>query len=57
MLYESVVAERAGRAALGRGPTAMGYVTRRRRPDDERQVSVILTPQGKAIFENAFSGR
>jgi DNA-binding MarR family transcriptional regulator len=36
---------------------AMGYVTRRRDLADERQVRVSLTPEGKAIFEQAFCGR
>lgn len=36
---------------------AMGYVTRRRDTEDERQVRVSLTPQGKAVFEKAFCGR
>lgn len=36
---------------------AAGYVTRRRDAEDERQVRVSLTPQGKAIFEQAFCGR
>lgn len=36
---------------------AAGYVTRRRDAEDERQVRVSLTPEGKAIFEQAFCGR
>ncbi|MBB5986898.1 MarR family winged helix-turn-helix transcriptional regulator [Sphingobium lignivorans] len=36
---------------------ASGYVTRRRDTQDERQVRVNLTPQGKAMFEKAFCGR
>lgn len=36
---------------------AAGYVTRRRDSEDERQVRVNLTTQGKAIFEKAFCGR
>lgn len=36
---------------------AAGYVTRRRDAEDERQVRVSLTPEGKAIFERAFCGR
>jgi len=34
-----------------------GHVTRRRDPEDERQVRVSLTPAGKAIIERAFCGR
>lgn len=34
-----------------------GYVTRRRDAEDERQVRVSLTPEGKAVFEKAFCGR
>jgi MarR family transcriptional regulator, organic hydroperoxide resistance regulator len=36
---------------------AMGYVTRKRDSQDERQVRVSLTPQGQTIFEKAFCGR
>lgn len=36
---------------------AAGYVTRRRDAEDERQVRVSLTAEGKAIFEQAFCGR
>lgn len=36
---------------------ATGYVTRERDSQDERQVRVGLTAQGKAIFEKAFAGR
>ena len=36
---------------------AAGYVTRRRDAEDERQVRVSLTPEGKAVFEKAFCGR
>ena len=36
---------------------AAGYVTRRRDAEDERQGRVSLTPEGKAIFEQAFCGR
>lgn len=36
---------------------AAGHVTRRRDAEDERQVRVSLTPEGKAIFEKAFCGR
>jgi MarR family transcriptional regulator, organic hydroperoxide resistance regulator len=36
---------------------AAGYVTRRRDAEDERQVRVSLTPEGKAVFEQAFCGR
>lgn len=36
---------------------AMGYVTRKRDSQDERQVRVSLTPKGQTIFEKAFCGR
>lgn len=36
---------------------AAGYVTRRRDAEDERQVRVSLTSEGKAVFEKAFCGR
>ncbi|MBL8548806.1 MAG: MarR family transcriptional regulator [Hyphomonadaceae bacterium] len=36
---------------------AMGRVTRRRDPEDERQVRVSLTGAGREIFERAFCGR
>jgi DNA-binding MarR family transcriptional regulator len=36
---------------------AAGYVTRRRDPNDERQVRISLTPAGHALFEKAFCGR
>lgn len=36
---------------------AAGHVTRRRDAEDERQVRVSLTPEGKAVFEKAFCGR
>lgn len=36
---------------------AMGYVTRKRDTEDERQVRIALTKEGKAIFEKAFCGR
>jgi MarR family transcriptional regulator, organic hydroperoxide resistance regulator len=36
---------------------AMGYVTRTRDTQDERQVRIALTKDGKAIFEKAFCGR
>jgi DNA-binding MarR family transcriptional regulator len=36
---------------------AMGYVTRKRDSEDERQVRINLTTQGKTIFEKAFCGR
>jgi DNA-binding MarR family transcriptional regulator len=36
---------------------AMGYVTRKRDSEDERQVRVSLTSKGKTIFEKAFCGR
>jgi MarR family transcriptional regulator, organic hydroperoxide resistance regulator len=36
---------------------AMGYVTRERDAEDERQVRVSLTSQGRALFERAFAGR
>lgn len=36
---------------------AMGYVSRRRDSEDERQVRVSLTARGEAIFKKAFCGR
>lgn len=36
---------------------AAGYVSRRRDTEDERQVRVSLTPQGKSVIEKAFCGR
>jgi len=36
---------------------AMGYVTRRRDAEDERQVRIDLTDKGRDIFEKAFCGR
>lgn len=36
---------------------ATGHVTRRRDPDDERQVRISLTPQGRAVFEKVFCNR
>jgi len=36
---------------------AAGYVTRTRDVEDERQVRIALTKQGKAIFDKAFCGR
>jgi DNA-binding MarR family transcriptional regulator len=36
---------------------AMGYVTRKRDTEDERQVRISLTKEGEAIFEKAFCGR
>jgi DNA-binding MarR family transcriptional regulator len=35
----------------------MGHVTRQRDPEDERQVRVRLTPQGRSIRERAFAFR
>jgi MarR family transcriptional regulator, organic hydroperoxide resistance regulator len=35
----------------------MGYVTRKRDVEDERQVRIALTEAGHAIFEKAFCGR
>lgn len=35
---------------------ASGYVTRRRDSEDERQVRVNLTPQGRSVFEKVFCG-
>lgn len=36
---------------------AMGNVTRQRDPQDERQVRVLLTPQGRSVRERAFAYR
>jgi DNA-binding MarR family transcriptional regulator len=36
---------------------AMGHVTRQRDPEDERQVRVRLTPQGRSLRERAFAFR
>ena len=36
---------------------AMGYVTRRRDPVDERQVRVGLTKEGRSVREKGFCGR
>lgn len=36
---------------------AAGHVTRRRDSQDERQVRVSLTPQGRSIFEKVFCSR
>jgi DNA-binding MarR family transcriptional regulator len=36
---------------------AAGYVTRRRDVDDERQVRIGLTVEGRAVFKKAFDGR
>jgi DNA-binding MarR family transcriptional regulator len=36
---------------------AMGYVTRRRDTEDERQVRIGLTDAGRAVFEKAFCTR
>jgi DNA-binding MarR family transcriptional regulator len=36
---------------------AMGNVTRQRDPEDERQVRVGLTPQGRSVRERAFAYR
>jgi len=35
---------------------AMGLVTRRRDPEDERQVRIGITPQGRSVFEKVFCG-
>ena len=35
----------------------MGHLTRQRDPDDERQVRVRLTPQGRSMREQAFAFR
>lgn len=35
----------------------MGYVTRRRDAEDERQVRISLTESGRAVFEKAFCTR
>ena len=35
----------------------MGHVTRQRDPEDERQVRVLLTPQGRSLRERAFAFR
>jgi DNA-binding MarR family transcriptional regulator len=34
-----------------------GFVTRRRDTEDERQVRIRLTPEGRALFDRAFGGR
>jgi len=36
---------------------AMGHLTRQRDPEDERQVRVRLTPQGRGLREQAFAYR
>ena len=36
---------------------SMGYVTRKRDAEDERQVRIGLTHAGRAVFEKAFCGR
>ncbi len=36
---------------------AMGHLTRQRDPEDERQVRVRLTPQGRSVRERAFAYR
>jgi len=36
---------------------AMGHITRQRDPEDERQVRVCLTPQGRGVRERAFAFR
>jgi len=36
---------------------AMGHLTRQRDPEDERQVRVRLTPQGRSLRERAFAYR
>ena len=36
---------------------AMGYVTRKRDTQDERQVRIGLTSEGEKVFEKAFCGR
>jgi DNA-binding MarR family transcriptional regulator len=36
---------------------AMGFVTRRRDTEDERQVRIGLTGEGRAVFEKAFCTR
>ncbi|MEJ0086757.1 MAG: MarR family transcriptional regulator [Pseudomonadota bacterium] len=36
---------------------AMGYVTRKRNPQDERQVRIGLTKAGREVRQKAFSGR
>lgn len=36
---------------------ASGFVTRRRDPEDERQVRIRLTTGGKKLFDQAFKGR
>ena len=35
----------------------MGHLTRQRDPEDERQVRVCLTPQGRSVRERAFAFR
>src|SRR5262249_7269263 len=36
---------------------AMGHLTRQRDPEDERQVRVRITPQGRTVREQAFAYR
>ena len=36
---------------------AMGHLTRQRDPEDERQVRVRLTPQGRSVRERALASR
>jgi DNA-binding MarR family transcriptional regulator len=36
---------------------AMGHLTRQRDPEDERQVRLRLTPQGRSLREQAFAYR
>ena len=36
---------------------AMGHLTRQRDPEDERQVRVRITPQGRSVREQAFASR
>jgi len=35
----------------------MGHLTRQRDPEDERQVRMRLTPQGRSVRERAFAFR
>ena len=64
LLWESdgqTVGQLGSRLALDSGTlspllkrlTAAGLVTRRRRVDDERSVSILLTPEGKALHSQA----